>query len=305
MERAGLSVVTGAFGYTGKYITRRLLSLGSPVKTLTGHASRPNPFGAMVPVAPLDFGRPAELAGSLEGAATLYNTYWIRFESQEVTFEQAVKNTRTLIRAAEDAGVRRIVHISITNASSVSPLPYFRAKGLVEEAVAGSSLTHAIIRPTIIFGEEDILINNIAWALRRFPLFPIFGGGDCLVQPVYVEDVARMAVEQGARTSNATIDALGPETYTFEQLVRTVAKAVDSRATLFRMRPGLALFLTRLVGMVVRDVVLTRDEVEGLIANLLVSDQRATGETLFSDWTRRNAHTLGAHFASEMDRHYR
>ena len=305
MERAGLSVVTGAFGYTGKHITRLLLSLGSPVKTLTGHASRPNPFGAMVPVAPLDFGRPAELAGSLEGAATLYNTYWIRFESQEVTFEQAVKNTRTLIRAAEDAGVRRIVHVSITNASSVSPLPYFRAKGLAEEAVAGSSLTHAIIRPTIIFGKEDILINNIAWALRRFPLFPIFGGGDCLVQPVYVEDVARMAVEQGARTSNATIDALGPETYTFEQLVRTVAKAVDSRAALFRMRPGLALFLTRLVGMVVRDVVLTRDEVEGLIANLLVSDQRATGETLFSDWTRRNAHTLGTHFASEMDRHYR
>ena len=177
MESTGLSAVTGAFGFTGKYITQRLLSMGKPVRTLTGHPNRPNNFGNEVDVFPLNFDNRAQLVSSLQGAEVLYNTYWIRFSRGLVTFDQAVTNTIALIRAAEEAGLRRIVHISITNASVDSPLPYFRGKALAEEAVMKSKLSHAILRPALLFGKEDILLSNIAWFLRRFPVFPVFGSG--------------------------------------------------------------------------------------------------------------------------------
>ena len=305
MEIAGLSVVTGAFGYTGKYITQRLLSMGKPVKTLTGHPNRPNPFGEQIGVAPLSFDDPVALVDNLQGAEVLYNTYWIRFTRGQVTFDKAIENTRTLIKAAEDAGVRRIVHVSITNASANSPLPYFRGKGLLEEAITSSRLSYAIVRPTVIFGNEDILINNIAWFLRRFPLFPIFGSGSYRVQPIFVEDVAEIAVSAAHQSDNVTIDATGPETFTFEGLIRLIATKVGSSARLIHVRPWLALFLSRLTGYVVRDVVLTRDEIEGLMANLLISEGPPMGQTRLSDWLEQNMGLIGVSYASELSRHYR
>ena len=305
METAGLSAVTGAFGYTGKYIAQRLLSMGKTVKTLTGHPNRPNPFGERVSVAPLNFGNSEELVRSLQGAEVLYNTYWIRFPRGQVTFDKAVENTKTLIKAAEDAGVRRIVHVSITNASADSPLPYFKGKGIVEQAIRSSRLSYAIVRPTVIFGIEDILINNIAWFLKRVPVFAIFGSGAYRIQPIFVEDVAEIAVRAAHQSDNVTLDATGPETITFEGLVRLIANKIGSRARLIHVRPGLALFLSRLMGYAVRDVVLTRDEMEGLMANLLISEGPPMGQTQLSDWLEQNADDIGVSYTSEMSRHYR
>jgi uncharacterized protein YbjT (DUF2867 family) len=300
-----LSVVTGAFGYTGRYIARRLLAGGERVRTITGHPDRPDPLGGQVEVAPMDFDDHEGLVRGLAGAATLFNTYWIRFSRGEVTHERAVENSRALIGAAEDAGVRRIVHISITGASSGSHLPYFRGKGEVEEAVADSRMSHAIVRPALVFGGEDVLANNIAWALRRFPVFPMFGPGDYPVQPVFVEDLAEIAVAAGRESRDMAVDAVGPETLTFEGLVRLIADMTGSPARIVHVRPGLAFALTTLVGWLVRDVVLTRDEIEGLMAGLLVSDAPPTGATGFSGWLAENGGTLGRRYASELDRHYR
>ena len=300
-----MDVVTGAFGYTGRYITARLLACGKRVRTLTGHPARPNPFGGAVEVAPLDFGNPGQLTRSLRGAETLYNTYWIRFPHGAATYEKAVENSRVLFRAAREAGVRRLVHISITQASQDSPFAYFRGKGLVEEALRESGLSHAILRPTVVFGPEGILINNIAWLLRRFPVFAVPGRGDYRFQPVFVEDVAELAVAAGDSRDNLILDAVGPETFTFDELVRLVARAVGSRARLVHLPPGLALWLSRLVGLFVGDVVLTREEVDGLMANLLVSDAPPTGRTRLSNWLARNADQVGGRYASELDRHYR
>lgn len=305
MDNPELNIVTGAFGYTGKYITRRLLSMGARVRTLTGHPNRQNPFGNQVSVAPFNFDNPSELTESLRGAATLYNTYWVRFSHGQVTFDKAIEHTKTLIQAAEEAGVRRMVHISITNASEDSPLPYFRGKGLVEKAIRRSELSHAIIRPTVIFGPEGILINNIAWLLRRFPVLAVPGAGDYRLQPVFVEDVAEIAVSAGHQDDNVIIDAVGPETYTFDELVQLIAEKTHSRAKIIHLRPGLALFLSRLIGYVVKDVVLTRDEVEGLMASLLVSEGSPTGQTRLSDWLDQNAGGVGSKYASELNRHYR
>ena len=305
MTSPDLSVVTGALGYTGRYITRRLLSDGKRVRTLTDHPKRPNPFGEQIEIAPLDFNDRGALAQSMAGAATLYNTYWIRFEWGQVTFEGAVENTATLIRAAEAAGIRRVVHISIVGAAPESPLPYFRAKGLAEEVVTKSKIPYAIVRPTLIFGDEDVLINYIAWALRRFRVFPIFGKGDYPVQPVFVDDVAEMSVNQGSKSLNAVVDAAGPETYTFEELVRLIAKSMGIRSRLVHVSPGINLALTRLVGYLVNDVVLTRDEVDGLMAGLLVSKGHAVCGTRFSEWLSNRCADLGRRYASELRRHYR
>ncbi len=304
MSSAELCVVTGALGYTGRYLARRLLATGGRVRTLTNRRDRPNPFGDQLEIAPLDFGRPAQLIESLGGADVLFNTYWVRFPYGRVTFDRAVENTRILIHAAREAGVRRIVHVSVSNPSEDSPLPYFRGKGALERAVAESGLSYAIVRPTVIFGDEDILIHNIAWFLRRLPVFVVPGNGDCRMQPVFVEDLAELAVRLGRESDNVVVDAAGPEVYTFEEWVRLIAGAIGRRPRILYMSPRITYWLTAMVGRLVGDVVLTRDEIAGLMANLLISDRPATGTTRLSEWLREHGQSLGTRYESELKRHY-
>lgn len=304
METTEVNVVTGAFSHTGKYIAQRLLSMGERVRTLTGRPDHENPFGGQVETSPFNFDKPGELTDSLRGATTLYNTYWVRFPHGQVTFDRAVENSKTLIRAAEEAGICRIVHISITNPSEESPFPYFRGKALVERAITHSKLSYTIIRPTVIFGTLGILINNIAWLLRKFPVFAVFGSGNYRIQPVFVEDMAKIAVNAGHSNENMVIDAVGPEIYTFDELVRLIASKINSRAKIVRVNPRLALFLARLIGYAVKDVVITKDEIQGLMSNLLVSETPPTGQTRLSDWLEQNADRVGANYISDLQRHY-
>jgi NADH dehydrogenase len=304
MPDAEFDVVTGAFGYIGRYIARRLIAAGRTILTLTGHPERPNPLGAPVRVAPFNFDEPAALAASLAGASMLYNTYWVRFVRGQTTFDRAVANTRALVAAAKQARVRRIVHISITNPAAESALPYFRGKAQVEELIAASGLSYAIVRPTVVFGDEDILVNNIAWLLRRFPVFAIPGPGDYRVQPVFVEDLAQLAVSAGQQSENLIVDAVGPEILRFDELVRLVARAAGSRALIVHVPPGVALVTARVIGQLVGDVLLTRDEIAGLMADLLVSHHPPTGTTRLSAWLAQHAGQVGQRYASELQRHF-
>ena len=305
MRESALSVVTGAFGYTGRYIAQRLLESGQRVRTLTRNPASASPFGDRVERRSLDFNDAAQLAESLQGADTLYNTYWIRFARGPVNHDTAVQNSRNLIDAAVAAGVRRVVHVSITGASSDSPLPYFRGKGQVESHIRESGLAYSIIRPTVIFGREDILINNIAWFLRRFPVFPVAGRGDYRVQPVFVDDVAQLSVDSASGSSNVTLDAVGPETYTFDELARTIRQTTGGRARIAHLPPWLVFASASLMSLILRDVVLTRDEIDGLMAGHLVSADPPTTATRLSDWMRNHRDTLGRSYASELARHYR
>ena len=304
-NNCGVHVVTGAFSYTGKYIARRLLGFGKTVRTLTGHARNANGFAGPIDVRPLDFTKPSELVESLRGATTLYNTYWVRFNRGPVTYARAVANTRVLLRAAAEAGVRRVVQVSVTKPAADSPLPYFRGKAQVEEAVMQSGLSYAILRPTLVFGNEDILVNNIAWLLRRFPVFAIPGQGEYRVQPVFVDDVADQAMRAGRLRENVVTDLIGPEVYTFREFVKLIAETVGSRARLVSVSPRLAHLLTKPLGWWVRDVLLTREEVEGLMSNLLISSSPPNCLTRCSEWLRRNADHLGTRYASELARHFR
>jgi uncharacterized protein YbjT (DUF2867 family) len=304
-ETQELDVVTGAFGYTGQYITRRLLDSGRRVRTITGHPKRANSFGNQVEIAPMDFSDRAGLVRSLRGASVLYNTYWVRFNHGRATFDEAVANSRVLIQAAGEAGVRRIVHLSIANPSLDSRLPYYSGKALVEKAIVDSGLSYAILRPTVIFGIEDILINNIAWFARHFSVFAIPGSGRYQLQPIFVEDLAGLAINSSQQENNLVLDAVGPEILAFEDLVQQIAIAVGAKPKFIHVGPRAALQMLRLVGHIVGDVILTLEEIEGLMADLLISKHPATGKTRFSGWLAQKATVLGKRYASELKRHYK
>lgn len=297
-------VITGAFSYTGKYATRLLLNRGYRIRTLTYHVERTNPFGDKVQVFPFDFDHPDRLSQTLRGASTLINTYWVRFPRGKSTFETAVQNTRVLIGAAKDAGVRRIVHVSIANPSLQSPLGYYKGKAQLEQAVIDSGLSYAIVRPTVIFGVEDILINNIAWFIRRFPVFGIPGDGRYAIRPIYVEDMARLIADAVDQHGNTVLDAVGPETFTFEELVKLIAAQLKRPARLAHLPMPLAYVFTLLTGWLVGDVVLTWEEYQGLMGNLLAPEGPSAGQTRLSQWLAENHERVGRQYASEVARHY-
>jgi uncharacterized protein YbjT (DUF2867 family) len=295
--------VTGAFGYSGRHIARLLLEQGVRVRSLTGHPDRPDPFGGRVEVRRFEFDDPDRMRAAFEDVKVLHNTYWVRFDHGRSTHARAVEHSRRLFRAAAEAGVERVVHVSITNPSLDSPLPYFKGKAEVEQVLAASGLSHAILRPAVFFGGRDVLINNVAWLLRRLPVFGVARGNYGL-QPIHVEDLARLAVAQGASRANVTMDAVGPEALGFDELVRLVRRAVGARALVAPVPRWLLLLASRLLRPVVGDVVLTADEVDGLRANLLVSRGPPTGSTRFTEWLGEHAGELGVSWASELGRHF-
>ncbi len=295
-------LVTGAFGYSGRYIARRLLDRGCRVRTLTGSSQRNSPFGDAVAAEPYHFDQPDRLVESLRGVAVLYNTYWVRFNHPNFTFAEAVRNSRTLFDAARQAGVGRIVHVSITNPSLDSPLEYFRGKAEVEQALQQSGVSYSILRPAVLFGKEDILVNNMAWMLRRFPVLGVFGKGDYRLQPIYVDDLAGLAVDEGGRRENTTINAIGPETFTYRELLRTIGRIIGKRRLIVSVPPWLGYMVASAIGRMVGDVVVTRDEIAGLMGNKLYVNGPPAGTTKLTDWAAEHAGSLGRSYASELSR---
>jgi uncharacterized protein YbjT (DUF2867 family) len=300
-----VDVVTGAFSFTGRALAEELLRRGRRVRTLTRGDARGDPLAARIERAELQFRDRGALRHALEGVDVLYNTYWVRFEHGGTTFARAVANTRVLLEAARDAEVGAVVHVSVSNPAPDSPLAYFRGKAQVEADVAASGLPHAIVRPTLVFGPRDILVNNIAWGLRRAPMFPVAGDGGYRVQPVAVEDVARICVDASERPDGSVFDAAGPESITYLELVRLVAAAVGARSRIVRWPRGRVLALARLVGALRRDVLLTDEELAGLEASLLVSEQPPLGTASFAAWVAASGETLGRGYVSELARNFR
>lgn len=302
MNNKLIHAVTGAFGYSGKYIAHRLLAEGRSVITLTNSLNRVNPFGDRIRVLPFHFDSPEKLTDSLRGVSVLYNTYWVRFNHRTFTHADAVRNTQTLFRAAKAAGVSRVVHVSITNPSEDSPLEYFRGKARLERALVESGLSHAILRPTVLFGKEDILVNNIAWALRHLPVFGVFGNGRYRLQPIYIDDLAQLAVEQGKQTQNVTINAIGPETFTYRGLVESIGKIIGKNRPVVSVPPSVGYAVGWIIGKLVGDVMITGEEIKGLMDDLLCVDAPPAGTTKLTDWARERSTSLGLHYTSELAR---
>jgi uncharacterized protein YbjT (DUF2867 family) len=299
----GLDVVTGAFSYSGRAIARRLLGDGRMVRTLTGHPQHADPATA-IQVRPLNFSDMPTLVRDLEGATTLYNTYWVRFAHGRTSHAQAIENSRTLFHAARQAGVQRIVQVSITNPAIESPYPYFCGKAIVERALAETGVSYAILRPAILFGNDDVLINNIAWLLRHLPAFAIGGRGQYRIRPIHVDDLARLCIDAAAQTHNSIIDAVGPDRPTFLELVQAIRSAIGSRARIVHVPESLLPPISSVLNLALRDVLLTKDEYRAMSDGLADTDGPTTAPTAITDWLTDQAPTLGTHYTSELERHF-
>jgi uncharacterized protein YbjT (DUF2867 family) len=204
------------------------------------------------------------------------------------------------------------VYVSILHADPASPYPYFAGKGQLERHLAALGVPHAIARPAILFGdspgrgtEASVLLNNIAWLLRRLPAFAVADGGRYRVRPVHVDDLARLCVELAGQDGDVTVDAVGPESLPFRQLVGLIRSATGSRSLLVPV-PGWALPpLSAVLGAVLRDVLLTAEEYYAMRDGLADSAGPATGQESLSGWIAAHGPELGRRYANELDRHYR
>ncbi|MEK6699292.1 MAG: NAD(P)H-binding protein [Nitrospirota bacterium] len=302
MTSREIHMVTGAFGFSGKYIAGRLLDAGHEVRTLTNSPDRENPFEGQVKAYPYNFDDPEKLVQSLTDVSVLYNNYWVRFNYKDFSYNHAVENSLKLFDAAKNAGIKRIVHISITNPSEDSPFEYFSGKAKLEKALIGSGLSYAILRPAVLFGKEDMLINNIAWFLRRFPVFGVFGDGKYRLQPIHVDDLAELAVEQGRTVKNVILDAIGPETFTYRELAQAIGKTIGKRRPIISIAPDMGYFLGIFVSFLHHDVTITRDEIEGLMADLLYTGSPPAGRIKLTEWLKEHASSVGRHYRSELAR---
>ena len=294
--------VTGAFGYSGKYITKLLLDKGINVITLTNSINRENPFKDRVKVFPYNFNDPDRLTASLKGVSVLINTYWVRFNHKDFNHDEAVANSKILIKAAAAAGVPRIVHVSIANPSEASELPYYRGKAQLEQVIKETRMSYAIIRPAVLFGKEDILINNIAWMLRHLPVMGIFGKGNYRMRPIHVEDLARLMVEEAGKTENVTVNAVGPESFSYVELVNKLGEIIGVKKLKIHVPAFAGLLAGWALGILMKDTVITGEEIKGLMQGLLYVDGPATGNTKLTDWLIENKNTIGVKYASELAR---
>jgi NADH dehydrogenase len=297
-------MVTGAFSYSGRAIAARLQADHRRVRTLTGHPER-GQYQTDIEIRPLDFDNLPQLVASLEGVTTLYNTYWVRFAHRGMDHSVAVENSRSLFHAARRAGVQKIVHVSILHPSTEAPYPYFRGKALVERALAETGLPYAVLRPSVLFDENGVLLNNIAWLLRRLPVFGIGGGGHYRIRPIHVDDLAALAVAASGWPEDRIVDAVGPERPTFLQLVRQIRTAVGSRTRIVRVPAPVLLAMSKVLGAALHDVLLAPDEYRSMAEGLADSDAPATGSVALSDWIKQHSHNLGRQYANELDLHFR
>ena len=299
-------LITGASGFIGGAVAARLVGRAE-VRGLTSHPSK-NRFGDRVRSFAYDFDDSRRMAPAFDGVDTFVNSYYVRFNYGGLTFENAVERSRALIAQAKSAGVRRIVHVSVSNASEASDLPYYSNKGRIERIVAESGVDYTILRPALVVGAGDILVNNIAYFLRRVPLFTIFGDGSYRAQPMTVDAFAEIAVEAvdgGHR--NMTLAVAGPSDWRFVDMVRAIRRAVRSRALIVPAPAWVALGGLAVAGALLRDVVLTSDEVKGLTREYLYAESPLRRGADFAEWLARPevSSMLGRRYESELARHFR
>lgn len=299
--------ITGVLGYSGRYIAAEAVRRGYRVIGLTNSADRlPNPQGYELRRLPW-----SSEENVLEGTDALINTYWVRFSYDgkgHAAFNHttAVENTKKLFAAAQAAGVKRIVHTSITKPDSQSELSYFRGKAELESALEATGIPHSILRPAVLFGEtpaESILLNNMAWTLRHLPAAATFGMGRYRLQPIHVQDFAELAMNEAAGSAPHTvINATGAETYSFRELWRLLARAMGVYRPILPVPAPFGLLTARLLGSLVGDVMLTRDEIAGLSQDRLATDTPPAGQRKLSEWVQTYAEELGRNYASELAR---
>lgn len=244
--------VTGGTGFVGQALIRHLVETGRPVRTLIRPSPHsPNlPRGVSVDVAVSSITDERGLRAAMVGVDTIYHlasAEWIGARAS--LLETDIQGTQAVVRAAVDAGVKRIFYVSHLGADRASAYPVLKAKAIAEEFIRRSGLDFTILRSAIVFGPHDGLTTGLARILQSIPFFFLMpGNGTTLLQPMWIEDLVTCLVWalEDAETSNHTIEVGGPEYLTFDQVVHLVMQAIGVRRRIINMRPpylrGLTVF---------------------------------------------------------------
>ncbi len=262
-------VVIGGSGFLGRYVVRRLAKRGAFVRIVTPHPEKAEFLRTAGAVGQItlyqgDITAPLSLNTAFEGASAVVNLVGILYEKGSKTFE-AIHHlgARAIAQLADEHNLQSLVHVSALGANLKSPSAYARTKAAGEKAVL-SNFTHAtILRPSVIFGPEDQFFNRFAQMAKFFKTLPLIGGGEKLMQPVYVDNIAE-AIEQSLLSSafqGKKIELGGPKTYSFKKLMEVMLKCLNRECALIPLPYFLASFVGRIASLLPTPP-LTADQVE-------------------------------------------
>ncbi|HEX3049273.1 MAG TPA: complex I NDUFA9 subunit family protein [Aggregatilineaceae bacterium] len=236
-------LVTGASGYVGHNLIRRLVETGKPVRALVHNVAKAEARLAKVrdkiEIVQGDVTRPATLAPAVEGVSAVIHLVAVAIEKKEFTYEAVnYQGTVNLVDAVKAAGVRRFINMSQNGASSTLPYRFLASKGKAQDYVAASGLDWTAFRPSVIWGPQDEFANVQARLIKLTPFFfPVVGSGKALFQPVYVGDVVAafaLSVDDES-TIGQSYELGGPEVLTYQEIVQRVLQALDTHRLLLRL----------------------------------------------------------------------
>jgi len=228
-------LVTGATGFIGRHLVRRLIEHGYPVRVLLRPGGRSLQVFQELPVEVVVAGLndPAGLRAAMQGSEVVYHLVGGEWHGTYADLAAVdIEGTRAVCRAASESGVGRLFYISHFQADRASAYPVLKAKGIAEEAVRRSGVPYTILRTSLVFGPEDGFTTGIARLLYALPgVFLLPGEGDALIQPLWIGDLTAAltwALDQ-PQTINQTYEVGGPEHLTFRQVVEAIMERLGAR----------------------------------------------------------------------------
>ncbi len=263
--------ITGGTGFIGGNLASLLLREGHEV-VLISRVREAFPAPGIKSI-PIGLSNAETLAGAFDGCDAVVHCAGINRELGKQTYvEVHVEGTRRVLDAAKRAGVRKIVYVSFLRARPNCGSPYHESKFAAEELVREAGLDYTVVKPGVIYGRGDHMLDHLSHAFHTFLVFAFVGLRDQLIRPTAVEDLVRIlaaAALRDPRLKRKTVAVVGPETLTLRDAVRRVAGAVGKRPLMFRMpllfHYAFAWFLERLMRVPLISLAQVRILSEGLV----------------------------------------
>jgi len=291
-------MVTGAFSFTGRHVAKRLLEEGEEVRTMTRFPQSASPFAEAVPAVPFDYDDVGALTQALRGCDRLINTYWRRQPEGNLGYDRVVQQSKNLFAAAKAVGIERIVHMSINDPHG-KKFPYFRAKCATERAVRECTVSSVVVRPQLVFGDGELLINNLAWTLRQSRLAAVPGDGQYLMQPIHASDYAELIVGLSRNRRDGVVNGVGPDVMTYDDMVSMVGNAIGRKPRILHVHPKFFDRVARLINRFVEEPTVLDYEVYGCLVENGVVPREPQGTRRLVDWLRDHADSLGRRYADQ------